>query len=330
MQLAGDSGSFLETVIGAAGPVVSWVQGLPAQLGGHALAASLQQMAAPGFRQQPLQQALPVVRKATWQLNHVQVAVALHSQGMEPAAAAAKATEVCSSGHGAEEGDAEPTYPAFSAQRQRGINEFSSPRAPRDTPLLPEPEGRSSAQLEMASTVCVLRPGSAKLLDMIASQHITSYALQLLLARKGQVFMQQDASGTWHVAHGVQVARLQVRALQGGSISLEGCRPLSLDLMELLLRTSRGEALQVAALPFYLDKLQLRLCSALLCAGGASLAGPLSSAMMTWQHTSAMWRQRPDPRRVLPTDFSTVYRALQPAARWLASCQECCGAPAGS
>jgi hypothetical protein len=121
--------------------------------------------------------------------------------------------------------------------------------------------------------VCVLPRGSVRLPDMIASQHIVPHALQLMLARKGQVDMQQDASGAWHLAHGVEVARLE-GALQGGSVSLEGCRLLSPELLELCLRTSRGEALQAGALLFHLAKLQLRLCPTLLCAGGADLAGP--------------------------------------------------------
>ena len=51
---------------------------------------------------------------------------------------------------------------------------------------------------------------------MIASQHIVPHALQLMLARKGQVDMQQDASGAWHLAHGVEVAGVAADAFTPG------------------------------------------------------------------------------------------------------------------
>ena len=123
LQLAGGSDAYVSAIITATAAAIDWAQGLPAQLGSE-LSASLQALGQPGFRQRPLQQMLPVVRTASMQLRQSLVGVALHRQGMEPAAAAAKAAYVCSS---AVEGDDGPTYPAIHAQRQRGFNKFTSP-----------------------------------------------------------------------------------------------------------------------------------------------------------------------------------------------------------
>ena len=72
------------------------------------------------------------------------------------------------------------------------------------------------------------------------------------------MFAQLDGSGRLHIAHGAAVARIR-GALSGRSVSLAGCREASSDLLGLLLRVSRADALRVGSLLRALETMTRRL-----------------------------------------------------------------------